>query len=355
MRSLVASRRAIAAVAASAAVVVAAVPAGAQDPAASFGPPEKADLVIAIPFPDIVMYGRYHIADGEGYLAEEGLTVDVVTADDTVAAVISGSADIGVQSAGAAILAANEGLAIDIIGSHSCRQSFNFAVQPEITSVADLEGKDIVLAGTAGDPAQFERERVLRDAGWDLDSVNANIVYPGPDSATWRQFFLAGNVALIPFYEDDIAALQDYGASFPVSELKPWPNDSYVVRDGWVAENPNTAARFLRAVMRATQFLQAPAIGEAPANKERILEIYRANEVDTANQEANTGLYSLGGQNFCDNLYYDQAAWDLTVQTQGLDVDTTFEESSDLSALLAAQASLGLENTPPVEIPWPGE
>jgi NitT/TauT family transport system substrate-binding protein len=332
--------------------LTAAAPAVAQD-GEDIGPAEKADLTIAIPFPDIVMYSRYYIADGEGYFDEEGLSLEVVTADDPVAAVLSGSADVGVQIAGAAVLAANEGLDVDIIGSHSCRQGFSFAVQPDITSVADLAGKDIVLAGTAGDPAQFEREKVLSEAGWDVSTVDANVVYPGPDSATWRQFFLAGSVAMMPYYEDDRVALEEYGASFPISELKNWPNDVYVVNSGWLEENPNSAARFLRAVMRATDFLQAPALGEAPANKDRVIEIYRANDYEAVNEEANPGVYSLNSHNYCDNLYYDEGAWNTTVEGQGLDVAIPFAEATNLSALEAAQASLGKGNEPPAELEWP--
>lgn len=316
-------------------------------------PAEQSDLTVAIPFPDIVMYSRYYIADGEGYLDEEGLTIEVVTADDPVAAVLSGSADIGVQSAGAAVLAVDEGLDVEIIGSHSCRQSFSFAVQPGIESVEDLAGTDIVMAGTPGDPAQFERERVLREAGWDISTIDANVVYPGPDSATWRQFFLAGNVSMMPFYSDDLAALQEYGAVFPISELKNWPNDVYVTRSGWVDENPGTAARFLRAVMKATDFLQAPALGEVAANKDRILEIYRANEYEAVDEEANEGVYALNSHNYCDNLYYDADAMATTVGGQELDVDVTFDEVANLSALEAAQASLGKSNEPPAELPWP--
>jgi NitT/TauT family transport system substrate-binding protein len=314
---------------------------------------EVADLTVAIPFPDIVMYSRYYIADALGYLDEEGITIEVVTADDPVAAVLSGSADIGVQSAGAAVLAADEGLDLDIIGSHSCRQSFSFATQPDITSVEDLAGKDIVMAGTPGDPAQFERERVLREAGWDISTVDANVVYPGPDSATWRQFFLAGNVAMMPFYSDDQAALEEYGASFPVSELKNWPNDVYVTRDGWSDENPGSATRFLRAVMEATDFLQAPVLGEVPANKDQILEIYRANDYEALDEEANPGAYSLNSHNYCDNLYYDADAMATTIDGQGLEVDVTFDDVANLGALEAAQASLGKGNEPPAELPWP--
>ncbi len=357
MRSLTQSR-AVVPLAIAGALALTVAPAAAQDastPADPFGPAEKAALVVAIPFPDVGMYSRYNIARDLGYLDEEGISIEVVTADDPVAAVVSGSADIGVQSAGAAILAVNQGIAADVIGSHSCRQSFNFAVQPDITSAADLAGKDIVLAGTAGDPAEFERRKVLAEAGWDVADVGANVVYPGPDSATWRQFFLAGSVALMPFYEDDRPDLVKYGASFPISELKPWANDVFVTRDGWAKENPNSAGRFLRAVMRATEFMQAPALGQQPVNKDRILEIYRANgfEKDADDRGANPGVYALGSYNYCPNAYYDEASFQGTIDGQQLPVEVTFADVADLGPLLAAQGALGLTNDPPVEIPWP--
>ncbi len=339
------------------ALALAASPVFAQDasaPADPFGPAEKTALTVAVPFPDIVMFGRYHIADAEGYFADEGITVEVTTADDPVAAVISGSADIGVQSAGAAILAANEGLPVDVIGSHSCRQSFNFAVQPEVKTVEDLKGKDIVLAGTPGDPAQFEREKVLAEAGWNVMDQGVNLVYPGPGSDSWRQFFIADKVALVPFYEDDRPPLTENGASFPVSEVRPWPNDSYVVSTDWLAQNPNAAGRFLRAVMRATAFLQAPGLGEPPANKDRVLEIYAAAGEDTSVQANNPGVYSLGSYNYCDNLYYGQEGFDATIANQHLDVSATLADVANLTALEAAQASLGLTNDAPTDIPWPG-
>jgi NitT/TauT family transport system substrate-binding protein len=321
---------------------------------AEFGPAEKAALTVAIPFPDIVMYGRYWIAEAEGYLGEEGITIEVVTADDPVAAVISGSADIAVQSAGAAILAANEGLDAEIIASHSCRQAFAFAVQPEVKTAADLAGKDVVLAGTPGDPAEFEREKVLKEAGWDVRAAGVNLVYPGPGSDSWREFFLADRVALVPYYGDDRPFLVEDGASFPVTEIRAWPNDVYVTKTGWTDENPNAAGRFLRAVMKATAFHAAPGLGQPPANEARILEIYKANESDTSLVEANDSPYKFGPENYCDNLYYDQAAWDTTISGQELEVGIGFEEGTNLTSLLAAQASLGMDNHVPSDTPnWP--
>lgn len=318
-----------------------------------FGPPEKATVTVAIPFPDIALYLRYWVAEAEGYLADEGLKVEVITSDDPTAAAVSGSVDLGVKSHGPAILGANSGVEQEIVGGYFCRSGFQFAVQPGIESAADLAGKDIVLAGTSGDSTQAQRVLVLKEAGWDVLGAGANPVYPGPGSSTWLQFFLNGSVAMMPYFKDDLAALETYGASFPVSEMRNWAAHVYVAKKGWAEENPNTLRRFLRAVMRASEFIVAPAVGQDPINKARVLEIARANGEDTSSQEAMSGPYALGSYDICPNLYYDQAAWDTTIDVQDLDVSIAFEDATDLSALLDAQAALGLGNDAPEDIPWP--
>jgi ABC-type nitrate/sulfonate/bicarbonate transport system substrate-binding protein len=318
------------------------------------GPAEQTDITVAIPFPDPVMYSMYIIATEEGYYEEEGLTVEVITADDPNAAVVSGSADIGVQSAGAVIEAIRGGLEIEVLASHFCRQRYSFAVQPEVEAVEDLAGQDVVVAGTAGDPVEHERMRILAEEGWDLSTVDppVNQVYPGPDSATGREFFLAGRVALVYFYADDIAALEEYGANFPVDELRNWPNDLHIAQTGWADENPNTAARFLRATIRGAQFMVAPEVGEPQENKDRILEIYEQYDFDTEPYLASDSPYALATESFCPNLYYDEDAWNITIETQQLDpLDPA--EGINIDALLAAQESLGIGNDQAPEIPWP--
>lgn len=323
-------------------------------PAGELGPPEQAEVTVAIPFPDPVMYSMYIIATAEGYYEEEGLTVEVITADDPNAAVASGSADIGVQSAGAVVEAIRGDLPIEIIAGHFCRQRFSFAVQPDIDDVSDLAGQDIVVAGTAGDPVENERMQILAEEGWDLSTVETNQVYPGPDSATGREFFLAGRVALVYFFADDIAALQEYGANIPVDELRNWPNDLHVAQAGWAQDNPITAIRFLRATIRGAQFMVAPEVGEQQANKDRVLEIYEQNEFDTEAYLATDSPYALATESFCPNLYYDDEAWNTTIETQQLEpLDPS--EGIYLDALVAAQESLGIGNDPAPEVPWPGE
>jgi NitT/TauT family transport system substrate-binding protein len=314
------------------------------------GPAEDTEIKVAIPFPDVTMYSMYVVASDLGYYEEEGLEVEVINADDVNAAVASGSADIGVQGAGGAIEAIRKGLDVDIIAGRGCRQTFSFAVQPDVKTVEDLDGTDVALAGTAGDPAEIARKQILKEEGWDLDSVDVKVVYPGPDSATWRQFFLADRIALMPFFGDDRPALEEYGANIVVEAIRNWPNDVHTANSEWLEKNPNTAVRFLRATMKGIDFIVAPGVGEIPENKDKVLEIYRAHDFDTADLEANKGPWGLDAQVRCENLYYDEAAWNQSIESDDLE---PLEFDAELSYLEQAQELLGRDNAPPAEIEFP--
>lgn len=325
----------------------------AASPAAAsgeLGPAEDTEITVAIPFPDVSMYSMYVLGTELGYYEEEGLKVKVITADNVSAAVASGSADIGVDSAGAAIEAVRNGIGTTILAGHWCRQNFDFAVQPDVSTVQDLDGKNIVLAGTPGDPAEIQRHRVLKEEGWDLDAVKTKVVYPGPDSATWREFFIAGRVSLMPFYGDDVPALEKHGAKVIVETLRNWANDVHLADPDWLKENPNSAVRFLRATMKANDFIVAPGVGQTPENKDKILDIYEANDFEVEDLRRDGDPWVLGAQLICENLYYDKEAWDTTIETEKLD---PLDFDVDLSYLEQAQKLMDRDNAPPVEVSYP--
>lgn len=351
-------RAAIVAVASLALLAGCAAPSGA-DPAAepvelAAGEPgaaEDTDITVAIPFPDITMYSMYVLATDLGYYEEEGLTVEVITADNVTAAVASGSADIGVESTGTVIEAIRGGVEVDLVSGHYCRQNFDFAVQQGVESVDDLEGTSVVLAGTPGDPAEFQRKRVLKEEGWDLDTVNVEVVYPGPGSESWTEFFVNDKISLQPFYGDDRPALEEHGAEFPVEALRNWANDVMVSGSAYVAENPNTMVRFLRATLKATGYMTAPTPGEFPENVDSVLDIYEANDFDVSALRGSDSVWVLDGHLACQNLYFGTEAWDTTVETQELQ-PIEFDESQ-LVYLEKAQELLGLDNEGPETLPYP--
>lgn len=315
------------------------------------GPAEDTEITVAIPFPDITMYSMYVLATDLGYYEEEGLTVEVITADNVTAAVASGSADIGVESTGTVIEAIRGGVEIDLVAGHFCRQNFDFAVQDGITSVDQLEGTAVVLAGTPGDPAEFQRGLVLKEEGWDLDTVDVEIVYPGPGSESWTEFFVNDRITLQPFYGDDLPALEAHGANIIVESLRNWANDVQVAGTSWASENPNTMVRFLRATIKAVEFLVAPEAGQTPENKEQILDIYEANDFDVEALRELDSPFAIDGHLACPNLYFGTDAWDTTVETQSLE-PIEFDESQ-LAYLLKAQELLGISNDGPTTLTYP--
>jgi NitT/TauT family transport system substrate-binding protein len=317
------------------------------------GPAEDTEITVAIPFPDITMYSMYVLATDLGYYEEEGLTVEVITADNVTAAVASGSADIGVDSTGTVIEAIRGGVEIDLVGGHYCRQNFDFAAQSDVTEVEDLEGTSVVLAGTPGDPAEFQRARVLKEEGWDLDTVEVEVVYPGPGSESWTEFFVNDKISLQPFYGDDRPALEEHGANIIVESLRNWANDVQVAGDGWVSENPNSLVRFLRATIRATDYMLAPAAGEVPENLDSVLDIYEANDFDVEALRTLDSPWVLDGHLACPNLTFDAEAWDTTVETQELQ-PIEFDDSQ-LVYLLKAQELLGMTNEGPTTLEYPGD
>lgn len=312
---------------------------------------EDTEITVAIPFPDITMYSMYVLASDLGYYEDEGLTVEVITADNVTAAVASGSADVGVESTGTVIEAIRGGVEIDLVGGHYCRQNFDFAAQQGITEVEDLEGTSIVLAGTPGDPAELQRRLVLKEEGWDLDTVSTEVVYPGPGSESWTEFFVNDRISMQPFYADDLPALEEHGANVIVESLRNWANDVQVAGSGWVAENPNSLVRFLRATLKATEYMTAPAPGEFPENVDSVLDIYEANDFDVEPLRGSESPWVLDGHLACSNLYFDADAWDTTIETQGLE-PIEFDDAQ-LVYLEKAQELVGTDNSGPETLPYP--
>lgn len=317
---------------------------------ADFGPPEQTELTIGFRFPNATFYLPQLIAMNQGYFAEEGLTIkDLVTASDLGAALAGNSIDIAMEWPEAPYQAANAGLPETIISGYLCRTRQAFAVQPDVQSVADLDGKAVTLAGVSGDLQAVARKNVLAANGWDLDTVNVEIVYPGGGSDVWRQFFVNGQIALMPYFVDDEEPLRAYGANFILDVVVPAPRGVLIARPDWVQQNPNTVGRYLRAIMKAHEYLLSPGIGQEPEHRDDMLAML-ADAGFTDPMPA--GPWAFDENNMCPNLHIGDTTWDYLLQLYELD-PKPLSEVSDLSALYKAQELLGLDNSPAVEIAWP--
>ena len=125
-----------------------------------------------------VFYAPMYLADGLGYFEEEGITIELTNgggADATMAAVLSGGADIGFCGPEAAIYVAIGGSNdLPMVFGQLTKRDGSFLVgreeQPDF-EWSDLEGKEI-LAGRKGGVPAMTFEYAIKEQG-----VNATLNY----------------------------------------------------------------------------------------------------------------------------------------------------------------------------------
>ena len=115
-----------------------------------------------------IFYAPMYVAIEEGYFAEEGLDVELVTgfgADKTMSALVSGEADIGFMGAEATIYSYAEGIDDNAVNfAQLTQRAGNFLVAREPIdnfSWEMLKGKD-VLGGRAGGMPEMVFEYILK-------------------------------------------------------------------------------------------------------------------------------------------------------------------------------------------------
>ena len=118
-----------------------------------------------------IFYAPMYVAIEKGYFEDEGIELSLTTgfgADKTMAAVVSGDADVGFMGTEASIYAYTEGAKDHVINfAQLTQRAGNFVVARENTdsfSYEDMIGKD-VLGGRAGGTPEMVYEYVLRENG----------------------------------------------------------------------------------------------------------------------------------------------------------------------------------------------
>lgn len=321
-------------------------PTGADE----IGPPETTELTVGFRFPNGTFYLPQLVAREMGYFEDEGLTLtEITTATDLGAALQGESVDIAMDWPETPYFDAQAGLPVTILSGYLCRTRTAVAVQGDVESVEDLDGKAITLAGTSGDLQANLRRNLLAEEGWDLDTVNVEEVFPGPGSDVWRQFFVNGQIALMPYYVDDEPVLRDYGANFVMDVLTHAPRGVLIARPDFVEENPNTVTRYLRAMIRAHEYIMAPGQGEEPEHRDEMIAMM---EAEGFTDPLADHMYAFDQQNMCENLHIGDGTWTRLLELYELDY-VDLEEVSMLEPLYAAQASLGYDNAEPIDVTWP--
>ena len=197
------------------------------------------------------------VALAKGYFKEQGLAVESIFirgGPAALAALASGDADLGsIGGAQAVIRARARGLDVSIIGSISNTTNYAVVGSKGTKSVADLKGKIVGVTG-AGAFSDFAVRTYLKRNNLEPDK---DVILRAVGNTTMRAAALeTGLVAAAPFSPEDAVRLTAKG--FPLivnlSESLGIPQSILIARDAMLEKYPETAKRFLKAVILGLQF-----------------------------------------------------------------------------------------------------
>lgn len=213
-----------------------------------------------------IFYAPQYVAIEEGYFAEEGLDLILVTgfgADKTMTAVISGEADIGFMGAEASIYAYQEGATDPVVNfAQLTQRAGNFLVareeMPDFTW-DDLRGKR-VLGGRKGGMPEMVFEYILKNHNIDpmadleidqsIDFGSTAAAFTGDMSADFTVEF-----------EPSATALEKEGKGYVVASLGVdsgyVPYTSYSAKTSFLNENPQIIQSFTNALQKGMDYVQS--------------------------------------------------------------------------------------------------
>jgi NitT/TauT family transport system substrate-binding protein len=308
--------------------------------APDLGAAEKADLTIGIRIPNVGSNAPLFVGIDQGFYADEGLTVEIIETESVREGLVGGSLDFALAESMDVVDAASIGVPISIVAGYRNRQPFYVATHSSIGSPEDLAGKDILLGGTPGSLDYDLRAGVMAENGYDISGIDVNPVSVPGGSNAWVELLLEGELDMTVFFARHKPSIVDAGHNVVLDVFKEWPNDSIAAADDFVASNPNTTARFIRATLRAMEFwmdpsnqdavqAMAPNYGFNPKDAEKDPAVYGE---DLALYDVDMGL---------DPAAFDEALGKL-VDLGAFDSAPAFDTYTNLDALHAAQDALGI-------------
>lgn len=208
-----------------------------------------------------IFYAPMYVAIEEGYFAEEGLDVELVTgygADKTMTALLSGEADIGFMGAEATIYSYAEGMEDSAVNFAQLTQragNFLVAREPIDDFTWDmLKGKD-VLGGRAGGMPEMVFEYILSKNNIDKSEVNID---QSIDFGSTAAAFSGGQGDFTIEFEPHATSLELKGDGYVVASLGEAsgyvPYTSFSAKKSYIEKNPEVIRAFTNALQKGMDY-----------------------------------------------------------------------------------------------------
>ncbi len=205
-----------------------------------------------------VFYAPLYLADALGYFEDEGITIELTNgggADSTMAAVLSGGADIGFCGPEAAIYVAIGGSNDQpmVFGQLTKRDgSFLVGRYDEDFDWSNLDGKSI-LAGRQGGVPAMTFEYVINSLNVSA-TLNYDVAFDMMTAA-----FESGISDYCTMFEPTASEYQKAGKGYILASVGEQsgeiPYTCFIAKSGYIEKNGDTIEGFLRAVTKATKYL----------------------------------------------------------------------------------------------------
>ena len=217
-----------------------------------------------------VFYAPQYVAHGLGYFEEEGLDVSIVLtsgADNVMAAVLSGDADIGFSGSEATIYVYNGGEKDYVMTFAGLTQNDgSFLVSREKYdnfTLNDLKGKRVIGGRVAGMP-EMTFEWALRENGIDPKNdleIDTSVAFPAMEGS-----FIGGNGDFVTLFEPNATSVEKNGYGYVVAYVGDLgglvPYTAYNARKSYIENNPEVINSFTKAVNKGLEYVNSHSAKE---------------------------------------------------------------------------------------------
>ncbi len=276
-----------------------------------------------------IFYAPLYVAIEEGYFAEEGIELTLVTgfgADKTMTAVLTDEAHIGFMGSESTIYTYAGGTPDYVVNfAQLTQRAGNFLVSREPIdnfSWDMLKGKN-VLGGRAGGMPQMVFEYILKQNSMDpMTDVNIN---QSIDFGSTAAAFSGGDADFTVEFEPHATALEQKGDGYVVASLGEdsgyVPYTAFCAKKSYIEANPELVQAFTNALQKGMDYVQT----HTPEEIAKVI----APQFEETDLETLTTIV---------NRYYNQDTWkeNLIFEKEAFDLlQNILEESGVLENRVA--------------------
>ncbi|WP_373232500.1 ABC transporter substrate-binding protein [Cohnella sp.] len=231
---------------------------------------ESSKKLVTVKFSEVIrsiFYAPHYVAMSKGFFEEQGLYVDMNTAqgsDKGAAALIAGTADISLVGPETSIYIYNQkgDKTLKIFHQLTATDGSFLLSREKLDNFkwSDLEGKTVVGWRPGSAPQMVMNSTLIKEKVANVNVIT-NIAAPAMAGA-----FTSGQGDFIQLFEPVAATLVKEGKAYYAASMAeafgPFPETSYVATADFIKENPEIIQKFTNAVTKGAEWLNTASEAE---------------------------------------------------------------------------------------------